>query len=51
MSSSSGRNSVVGQEGSARMIIVVTTMFVLSLGLVAHYLYVSGVFTKTAPIW
>ena len=30
------------------MIIFVTTMFLLPLGLVALYLYVSGVFTKTA---
>jgi hypothetical protein len=32
------------------MIIFVTIMFVLPLGLVALYLYVSGAFTKTAPI-
>jgi hypothetical protein len=31
------------------MIIFVTTMFLLPLGLVALYLYVSGVLTKTAP--
>ena len=31
------------------MIIFVTIMFVLPLGLVALYLYVSGAFTKTAP--
>jgi len=31
------------------MIIFVTTMFLLPLGLVALDLYVSGVFTKTAP--
>ena len=30
------------------MIIFVTTMFLLPLGLVALYLYVSGAFTKTA---
>jgi hypothetical protein len=30
------------------MIIFVTTMFLLPLGLVALYLYVSGVFTKNA---
>ena len=30
------------------MIIVVSTMFLLPLGLVALYLYVSGAFTKTA---
>jgi hypothetical protein len=29
------------------MIIFVTTMFLVLLGLVALYLYVSGVFTKT----
>jgi len=32
------------------MIIFVTIMFVLPLGLVPLYLYVSGAFTKTAPI-
>ena len=31
------------------MIIFVTIMFVLPLGLVTLYLYVSGAFTKTAP--
>jgi hypothetical protein len=31
------------------MIIFVTTMVVLPPGAVAFYLYVSGVFTKTAP--
>ena len=31
------------------MIIFVTTMFLLPLGLVALYLYVSGVFTRTIP--
>ena len=31
------------------MIIFVTIMFLLPLGLVALYLYLSGVFTKTAP--
>ena len=31
------------------MMIFVTTMFLLPLGLVGLYLYVSGVFTKTAP--
>jgi hypothetical protein len=31
------------------MIIFVTIMFVLPLGLVALYLYVSGAFTKIAP--
>ena len=31
------------------MIIFVTTMFLILLGLVVLYLYVSGVFTKTAP--
>jgi hypothetical protein len=31
------------------MFIVVTTMFLLPLGLVALYFYVSWVFTKTAP--
>jgi hypothetical protein len=31
------------------MIIFVTTMFLLPLGLVALYLYMSGVFIKTAP--
>jgi hypothetical protein len=31
------------------MIIFVTTMFLVPLGLVALYLYVSGVFRKTAP--
>ena len=32
------------------MIIIVTAMFMLPLGMVALYLYVSGVFTKTVPI-
>lgn len=32
------------------MITFVTIMFLVPLGLVALYLYVSGVFTKTAPI-
>ena len=31
------------------MIIFVTTMFLILLGLVVLYLYVSGVFTKTTP--
>jgi hypothetical protein len=31
------------------MITFVTIMFLVPLGLVALYLYVSGVFTKTAP--
>jgi hypothetical protein len=31
------------------MIIFVTTMFLVPLGLVALYLYVSGAFTKSAP--
>jgi hypothetical protein len=31
------------------MITFVTIMFFVPLGLVALYLYVSGVFTKTAP--
>jgi len=31
------------------MVIFVTTMVLLLLGLVALYLYVSGVFTKTTP--
>ncbi len=32
------------------MITFITIMFLLPLGLVALYLYVSGAFTKTAPI-
>jgi hypothetical protein len=31
------------------MIIFIITMFLLPLGLVALYLYVSGVFTRTVP--
>jgi len=31
------------------MITFVTTIFLIPLGLVVLYLYVSGVFTKTAP--
>jgi hypothetical protein len=31
------------------MIIFIITMFLLPLGLVALYLYVSGVFTRTIP--
>jgi hypothetical protein len=31
------------------MIIFVITMFVVPLGLIALYLYVSGAFTRTAP--
>jgi hypothetical protein len=35
---------------AARMLILVTIMFLLTLVLLALYLYVSGAFTKTAPI-
>jgi len=45
----SDHRGVGGRQGSLRMIIFVTTMFLLPLGLVALYLYVSGAFTKTAP--
>ena len=37
---------VDGRQGSARMLIFVTAMFLLPLVLVALYLYVHGVFTK-----
>jgi hypothetical protein len=36
------------ERGSANMIFFVTTMFLVPVGLVALYLYVSGAFTKTA---
>jgi hypothetical protein len=39
-------SGVDGRQGSARMLILVTAMFLLPLVLVALYLYVHGVFTK-----
>jgi hypothetical protein len=38
---------------AARMLILVTIMFLLTLVLLALYLYVSGVFTKSesVPVW
>jgi hypothetical protein len=36
------------EGGLANMILLVVTMFLLPLGLVAMYLYVSGAFTKNA---
>ena len=47
-----GRIAQVAQReegGSSNMIIFISIMLLLLLGLVALYLYNSGVFTKTAP--
>jgi len=39
-------SGVDGRQGSVRMLILVTAIFLLPLVLVALYLYVHGVFTK-----
>jgi hypothetical protein len=43
-------SGVDGRQGSARMLILVTAMFLLPLVLVALYLYVHGVFTKGGSV-